>query len=260
MTLSGEENELLAREEMVRMKLSEHDAQGNAYRAELAEIEKIKAKKLEEKNNIEKNIEFAHMKLLKSFKTNYNRIDLIPENAFKFYSDQCGESVDKLKEWLRQEILKLPTPKSNDVDSPSVDEPEPYPRNSIEFAHMKLLKSLQTNYNGIDMIPEVLFKAYSDQCGESVDKLKEWLRQEILKLPTPKSNDVDIPIVNEPEPYPRNDIDFIHMKLLEAFKMNFTRIDLVPANVFEFYSDQCGEPVEKLKEWLRNEISIRRLA
>ena len=178
-TLSGGENDLLAREEMVRMKLSEHDAQGNAYRAELAEIQKIKAKKLEEKNNIEKNIEFAHMKLLESFKTNYFRIDLIPENAFKFYSDLCGESVDKLKEWLRQEILKLPTPKSNDVDILIVNEPEPYPRNSIEFAHMKLLKSLKTNYSGIDMMPEGLFKVYSDRCGESVDKLKEWLRNEI---------------------------------------------------------------------------------
>lgn len=52
----------------------------------------------------EKSIEFAHMKLLESFKTNYTRIDLMPANVFKFYSDQCGEPVEKLKEWLMQEI------------------------------------------------------------------------------------------------------------------------------------------------------------
>ncbi|MDP3352351.1 MAG: hypothetical protein Q8S44_01245 [Flavobacteriaceae bacterium] len=55
----------------------------------------------------EKSIEFAHMKLLESYKGHYKRIDLMPENVFKFYSDQCGLPADTLKEWLRREIANV---------------------------------------------------------------------------------------------------------------------------------------------------------
>ncbi len=70
------------------------------------ELEEKKRMEMSEAMEKQKNIDFAHMKLLENLKKNYNRIELIPGNIFKFYSDQCGEPADKLKEWLTQEMLK----------------------------------------------------------------------------------------------------------------------------------------------------------
>jgi len=68
------------------------------------ELEEKKRMEMTATMEKEKSIDFAHMKLFESYKANYKRIDLMPESVFKFYSDQCGEPADKLKEWLRQEI------------------------------------------------------------------------------------------------------------------------------------------------------------
>lgn len=102
----------------IDVQMGKHDKDLVEVNKQLAVIEpqylalKKRKEELEEKKRMEmtatmekeKSIEFSHMKLLESFKTNYKRIDLMPENVFTFYSDQCGVPADKLKEWLRQEL------------------------------------------------------------------------------------------------------------------------------------------------------------
>ena len=102
----------------IDVQMGKHDKDLVEVNKQLAVIEpqylalKKRKEDLEEKKRMEmtatmekeKSIEFAHMRLLEALKTNYNRIDYMPESVFKFYSDQCGESVDQLKEWLKHEI------------------------------------------------------------------------------------------------------------------------------------------------------------
>lgn len=102
----------------IDVQMGKHDKDLVEVNKQLAVIEpqylalKKRKEDLEEKKRMEmtatmereKSIDFAHMKLLESFRTNYKRIEMMPENVFKFYSDQSGEPADKLKEWLRQEI------------------------------------------------------------------------------------------------------------------------------------------------------------
>lgn len=102
----------------IDVQMGKHDKDLVEVNKQLAVIEpqylalKKRKEDLEEKKRLEmtatmereKSIEFAHMKLLESFKANYKRIDLMPDNVFRFYSDQCGEPAEKLKDWLRQEI------------------------------------------------------------------------------------------------------------------------------------------------------------
>lgn len=104
----------------IDVQMGKHDKDLVEVNQQLAVIEpqylalKKRKEDLEEKKRLEmtatmekeRSIEFAHKKLLESYRTNYKRLDLMPETVFKFYSDQCGEPAEKLKEWLRQEIAK----------------------------------------------------------------------------------------------------------------------------------------------------------
>lgn len=102
----------------IDVQMGKHDKDLAEVNKQLSVIEpqylalKKRKEELEEKKKLEmtaamekqKSIEIAHMKLLEVLKSNYNRIDLIPENIFRLYSDQCGEPVEQLKEFLRQEM------------------------------------------------------------------------------------------------------------------------------------------------------------
>ena len=103
------------------------DAQKGKYDKDLEDIKKeldliephylaLKKKKeeLEEKKRLDmqvamakdKSIEFAHMKLLEALKNSYNQMDLMSGSIWKFYSEQCGQTVDELKVWVREEMAK----------------------------------------------------------------------------------------------------------------------------------------------------------
>lgn len=104
----------------IDVQMGKHDKDLVEVNKQLAVIEpqylalKKMKEELEEKKRLEmtaamekqKSVEYTHTKLLEILQQNYNRIDLIPENNFKFYSDRCGEPAGTLKEWLRQEMLK----------------------------------------------------------------------------------------------------------------------------------------------------------
>lgn len=70
------------------------------------DLEEKKRQDMQATMQKEKSIEFAHTKILEALKNSYNQMDLMSESIWKFYSDQCGQSVDELKAWAREEMLK----------------------------------------------------------------------------------------------------------------------------------------------------------
>ncbi len=70
-------------------------------RIEELEVEK---KRLEDERRIkEKLVEEAHQTLLAKLIDVHNRVEDVPRPVLKFWSDKCGESVDTLKAWLKEQ-------------------------------------------------------------------------------------------------------------------------------------------------------------
>lgn len=72
-------------------------------RIEESEAEKKRVE--DEMRTKEKLIEAAHEKLLAELKQAHNRVEDVPRPIIKFWSDKCGESVDDLKAWLKEQAL-----------------------------------------------------------------------------------------------------------------------------------------------------------
>lgn len=71
-------------------------------------IEESEAEKMRIEDEIrtkEKLIEDAHQKLLVELKQVHNRVEDVPRPIIKFWSDKCGESVDDLKAYLKEQAL-----------------------------------------------------------------------------------------------------------------------------------------------------------
>lgn len=72
-------------------------------RIEESEAEKKRVE--DERRTKEKLIEDAHQTLLAELIRVHNRVEDVPRPALKFWSDKCGESVDALKAWLKEQAL-----------------------------------------------------------------------------------------------------------------------------------------------------------
>lgn len=54
----------------------------------------------------DKSVQTAKEKLLQVLRSHSNRVDKIPKNIFKIYSDMTGLSVENLQQWLTEESNK----------------------------------------------------------------------------------------------------------------------------------------------------------
>lgn len=70
------------------------------------DLEEKKRQDMQATMQKEKSIEFAHIKILEALKNSYNQMELMSGSVWKFYSEQCGQTVDELKAWAREEMLK----------------------------------------------------------------------------------------------------------------------------------------------------------
>lgn len=73
-------------------------------RIEELEVEKKRVE--DERRTKEKLVEEAHQTLLAKLKDVHNRVEDVPRPIIKFWSDKCGESVDTLKAWLKEQAKK----------------------------------------------------------------------------------------------------------------------------------------------------------
>ncbi len=76
-----------------------------SLKKKLAEIETEKMRLDDERRTKEKLIEDAHQKLLAELIQAHNRVEDVSRPIIKFWSDKCGESVDALKAWLKEQAL-----------------------------------------------------------------------------------------------------------------------------------------------------------
>lgn len=90
----------------VNKQLAVIEPQYLALKKRKEDLEEKKRQDMQATMQKEKSIEFAHMKVLEALKNSYNQMDLMSESIWKFYSEQCGQSVDQLKAWAREEMLK----------------------------------------------------------------------------------------------------------------------------------------------------------
>ena len=92
-------------EAQIRKELAVLEPKYLSLKKKLAEIETDKKRIEDERRTKEKLIEEAHQTLLAELIRVHNHVEDVPRPALKFWSDKCGESVDTLRAWLKEQAL-----------------------------------------------------------------------------------------------------------------------------------------------------------
>ena len=89
----------------IEKRLAEIEPEYLSLKKRKEELLKEKAEREVEMRTNDRRVEEAHQKLLELLKNSHNRLDLMPANYFKVYSDFCGgnPSQEALKVWLETE-------------------------------------------------------------------------------------------------------------------------------------------------------------
>lgn len=81
----------------------------NTYITMKKRLEELRLQKKimdDEQKSRDKSIQTAKEKLLQVLRSHNNRVDRIPKNIYKIYSDMTGLSVEDLQQWLMEESSK----------------------------------------------------------------------------------------------------------------------------------------------------------
>lgn len=81
----------------------------NTYITMKKRLEELRLQKKimdDEQKSRDKSVQTAKEKLLQVLRSHNNRVDRIPKNIYKIYSDMTGLSVEDLQQWLMEESSK----------------------------------------------------------------------------------------------------------------------------------------------------------